>query len=219
MEYNSCISQLTESLDKEKEEYYKLKGQLDILENDKKSLRLKLNELNKEEEKLLQVKLLLQNAAEFARNQSKQQIEYIVSNCLQYIFNSNLEFKIELSEKANRSEAEFYVITSLDDEIKLITKPETSRGGGVVDIVSLALRIALLEAHNPKINGPLILDEPAKHVSEDFIINVADFLKQVSTMFKRQVIMVTHNTHLLESADVKYRVELIDGISTVTSLT
>lgn len=219
MEYTNYIDRLNQSLGKEKEEYYKLKGQLDILENDKTNLNSKLNELNKEEERLLLVKHLLQNAAEFARNQSKQQIEYIVSNCLQYIFNSNLEFKIELTERANRSEAEFYVITSLDDEVKLITKPETSRGGGVVDIVSLALRIALLEAHNPKINGPLILDEPAKHVSEDFIINVADFLNQVSTMFKRQVIMVTHNTHLLESADVKYRVELIDGISTVTSLT
>ncbi|MCX7951780.1 MAG: ATPase [Clostridiales bacterium] len=219
MEYINYIDKLNEYLNKEKEEYYKLKGQLDILENEKKNLNFKLTDLNKEEEKLLLVKHLLQNAAEFARNQSKQQIEYIVSNCLQYIFNSNLEFKIELTEKANRNEAEFYVITSLDDEMKLITKPETSRGGGVVDIVSLALRIALLEAHNPKINGPLILDEPAKHVSEDFIINVADFLKQVSNMFKRQIIMVTHNTHLLESADIKYRIELIDGVSTVTSLT
>lgn len=219
MEYINYINTLNEYLNKEKEEYYKLKGQLDILENEKKNLSLKLTDLNKEEERLLLVKHLLQNAAEFARNQSKQQIEYIVSNCLQYIFNSNLEFKIELTEKANRNEAEFYVITSLDDEMKLITKPETSRGGGVVDIVSLALRIALLEAHNPKINGPLILDEPAKHVSEDFIINVADFLKQVSNMFKRQIIMVTHNTHLLESADIKYRIELIEGVSTVTSLT
>ena len=76
------------------------------------------------------------------------------------------------------------------------TKPEQSRGGGVIDIISLALRIAFLQIHKPKIEGPLILDEPAKHVSEDYIFNVADFLKRASEMFNRQIIIVTHNNHL-----------------------
>lgn len=196
-----------------------MKGQLEAFEKEKQHLEEKLKELSNREEELFKIRQLFQIASEYARNQSKHQIEYIVTNCLQYIFNSNLEFNIDLNEKANRSEAEFFVVTNIDENTKIVTKPENSRGGGVVDIVSLALRIALLEAHNPKINGPLILDEPAKHVSNDFIINVAEFLKQVSQMFNRQIIMVTHNTHLLESADMKYKVEIIDGISTVTPLT
>lgn len=213
------IQNLTKSLNQEKEIYYQLKGKLDTLNNEKIKLNEKMEILDKKELTLLETRRLLQSVSEYARNQSKQQIEYIVTNCLQYIFNSNIEFKIELNEKANRNEADFYVITPLDNGQNVVTRPEVSRGGGVVDIVSLALRIALLEAHNPKINGPLILDEPAKHVSDDFIINVAEFLKQVSNMFKRQIIMVTHNTHLLESADKKYKVELIDNVSTVTPLT
>ncbi|CDF57972.1 hypothetical protein [Thermobrachium celere] len=213
------IQNLNKSLNQEKEIYYQLKGKLDTLNNEKIKLNEKMEILDKKELTLLETRRLLQSVSEYARNQSKQQIEYIVTNCLQYIFNSNIEFKIELNEKANRNEADFYVITPLDNGQNVVTRPEVSRGGGVVDIVSLALRIALLEAHNPKINGPLILDEPAKHVSDDFIINVAEFLKQVSNMFKRQIIMVTHNTHLLESADKKYKVELIDNVSTVTPLT
>ncbi|MCX7695843.1 MAG: ATPase [Caloramator sp.] len=210
---------LNKKFEEEKQIYYELKGQLQALNNEKKAIEEKLKVLEKRELTLLESKRLLQNVSEYARNQSKQQIEYIVTNCLQYIFNSNIEFKIELNEKANRNEADFFVITPLENGQSVTTRPEVSRGGGVVDIVSLALRIALLEAHNPKINGPLILDEPAKHVSEDYVINVAEFLKQVSKMFNRQIIMVTHNTHLLESADKKYRVELIDTVSSVTPVT
>jgi len=74
----------------------------------------------------------------------------------------------------------------------------------------------MLECSNLDIKGPIILDEPAKHVSDDYITQVAEFLKQVTYMFNRQVIMVTHNRHLSEMADKWYRVELVDGISIVT---
>jgi len=86
----------------------------------------------------------------------------------------------------------------------------------VIDIISLAIRIAMLECSNLEIKGPIILDEPAKHVSDDYITHVAEFLKQVTHMFQRQVIMVTHNRHLSEMADRWYRVEMKDGISVVT---
>ncbi|CCJ33815.1 hypothetical protein [Caloramator australicus] len=123
-----------------------------------------------------------------------------------------MEFFIDIKEKGEKIEAEFYVISEQNNN-KIITKPQDSRGGGVVDIISLAIRIAMMEIHYPKIEGPLILDEPAKHVSDDYIVNVAEFLKNVSSMFNRQIIMVTHNSHLLESGDYVYRVTLNNGIS------
>lgn len=153
------------------------------------------------------VSLLLQRTSEFARNQAKIQIETLVTNCLQYIFESNIEFKIEIEELYGKPNAEFFVITKEDNTI-IKTKPEQSRGGGVVDIISLALRIAFLQVHKPKIEGPLILDEPAKHVSEEYIFNVADFLLRTSEMFDRQIIMVTHNNHLSSIGTNAYRISL-----------
>ena len=85
----------------------------------------------------------------------------------------------------------------------------------MIDIISLAIRIAMLECSDEEIKGPVILDEPAKHVSDEYIVQVSEFLKQVALMFKRQVIMVTHNNHLREMADRWYKVEMIDGISIV----
>lgn len=173
---------------------------------------LKLNSTQLEIELLEKVAIVFQKTSEFARLQAKHQIETLVTKCLQYVFESNIEFVIEIDELRNKSNAEFYVINEMDDMI-IKTKPELSRGGGVVDIVSLALRIAFLQIHKPPIQGPLILDEPAKHVSEDYIFNIGNFLKQTSEMFNRQVIMVTHNQHLSAISNKAYRVELVGSIS------
>ncbi len=160
------------------------------------------------------VVVLLQKTSEFARNQAKLQIESLVTNCLQYIFENNSEFQIEIEESYNKPSAEFYVITKGKDII-VKTKPELSRGGGVIDIISLALRIAFMQIHKPSIEGPLILDEPAKHVSNDYIYNVAEFLKKASEMFRRQIIMVTHNNYLSAIGTNTYRVELNGTVSHV----
>lgn len=174
-----------------------------------------LNRINEYYKTLEQVMVLFQLTSEFARKQAKDQIESLVTKCLQYIFESNIEFLIELEEARNKSNAEFYVINDTPDFF-LKTKPEQSRGGGVVDIVSLALRISFLQTHKPPIQGPLILDEPAKHVSEDYIYNVGDFLKQTSEMFNRQIIMVTHNAHLAALSNTAYRVDISGTTSKVT---
>ena len=129
-----------------------------------------------------------------------------------------MEFKIEINELYGKPNAEFYVLTKTEESI-IKTKPELSRGGGVVDIISLALRIAFLEIYKPKIEGPLILDEPAKHVSEEYIFNVADFLKKTSELFNRQIIMVTHNNHLSSIGTKAYRVYMKESKSYLEEIT
>ncbi|MEW8974357.1 MAG: ATPase [Tissierellaceae bacterium] len=181
-----------------------------------------LNQYNAEMDEILsdvqlleKVVVLFQKTSEFAREQARVQIESLVTKCLQFIFGNDIEFSIEIEELRNKANAEFYVVSE-SDNIMIKTKPELSRGGGVVDIVSLALRIAFLQIYKPSIQGPLILDEPAKHVSEDYIYNVGDFLKQTSEMFNRQIIMVTHNQHLSALSDYSYRVSLNGSKSNIT---
>ncbi|MBW4828744.1 MAG: ATPase [Clostridiaceae bacterium] len=193
-------------------------GKRDKILEQIKDISADLSNISENVEVLEKVNILLQKTSEYARGQAKKQIEVIVSNCLQYIFDSNMEFIIEIEELYGKPNAEFYVITKEGKNI-IKTKPELSRGGGVVDIISLALRISFLQVHKPFIHGPLILDEPAKHVSEDFIFNVADFLKRTSEMFGRQIIMVTHNNHLSSVSTNSYRVQLKGTESTVEKVT
>lgn len=189
----------------------KIKEQLLEFENNVKEIENKIELLSK-------VGVLLQKTSEYARSQAKIQVESLVTKCLQYIFETNIEFLIEIEELRGKSNAEFYVINQVEDII-IKTKPELSRGGGVVDIVSLALRIAFLQTHKPKIQGPLILDEPSKHVSDEYIFNVAEFLKQTSELFERQIIMVTHNNHLAAIGSNSYKVDLKGSISILTKIT
>lgn len=175
-----------------------------IDENKEKKIK-ELKSIEKEKELLELVNILLQKTSNFAREQSKNQIEQLTSNCIQFIFENNSKFRIEIDELYNKASAEFFIVDE-EENIEIKTRPMESRGGGLVDIISLALRISFLQLYKPLIDGPLILDEPAKHVSEEYIYNVADFLKRSSEMFNRQIIIVTHNTHLASITPNVYKI-------------
>lgn len=163
-----------------------------------------------------QARLLLQEVAEFAREQARQQIESLVTNALQFIFGGDTQFRVEIEEKHKQPSAEFYLTSTYEGGYRVETRPQEARGGGVVDVVSLALRVALLEACG--LEGPLLLDEPGKHVSEEYSLQVATFLKQLSQSFGRQIILVTHNQHLAQSGDKAFLVEMQQGVSRVREL-
>jgi DNA repair exonuclease SbcCD ATPase subunit len=191
------------------------KGQQKRLLQEREACAAQLAALQEQSQVFEQVAVLLQQTSEHARKQAREQIEMLVTNTLRSVFGPDYAFRIELSERAGRPEAEFYVVSRYGGE-KLETRPQDARGGGVVDVVALGLRIAMLETYRPRLEGPLILDEPAKHVSDEYIQATAQFLKMVSQFFNRQVIMVTHNTYLAETAEVAYQVTLRDQQSVVT---
>ncbi len=207
-ELNNIVFKQSAFLNREKGKRDKLKEQLEQNES-------KINILEEEIELLEKVNVLFKKTSEFAREQAKTQVESLVTKCLEFVFDDDIYFEIDIEELRGRPDAKFYVVTNMEDkEIRL--EPENSKGGGVVDVVSLALRVAFLETHRPKILGPLVLDEPAKHVSEEYIYNVSEFLKQNSSLFNRQIIMVTHNDFLAAIGDRSYSVSMEDGISIVS---
>lgn len=216
LELNETINHLNESVQKLTVDLATKKALREKIQKDLSNKQRSLQKASETIDILEQVRILLQRASEYAREQIKQQIEILVTHCLQFVFGPDLEFVIELTETSGKADAQFYVISVVNGE-KIKTKPQDARGGGIVDVISLALRIAIIQSTNYYKDGPIILDEPAKHVSSDYIANVAQFLKQISDVFQRQVIMVTHNHYLSEIADLAYRVELKDGYSAVSA--
>lgn len=192
-------------------------GIRDSIEEQIEKKKSEIEAVEGEEKKLNGVVFLLQKAADFSRNQATHQIEDIVTQSIAYIMQNSSRFNVDLSEKRGLPIAEFFVESDYGD-YKVKTKPELSRGGGVVDIVSLALRIAFLENHRPKMDGPLFLDEPGKHISDDYIFNMGEFLKECSRLFSRQIIMVTHNDYLTNICDKAFRVDIRNGTSGVTEV-
>lgn len=209
-------TELQEVAHRFRQQYERRRGQQEHLLQEKEQWSQKSAVIQCEIEDYTKARYLLQEAAVFAREQAKQNIEAWVTGALQFVFNTDdMAFKVVLSEKNNRPDAEFYVVSNYDG-VLVETKPQDARGGGVVDVVSLALRIALMESGKAQTDGPLMLDEPGKHVSEEYGMMLAQFLKGVTQKTERQVILVTHNHYLAESGDRSYQVVLNNGVSLVT---
>jgi len=170
------------------------------------------------------VQALFGSVSGFAREQLKARVEQTVTAALQSIFeDSRLGFKIEIKTTAGKPAAQWQVVTTYPaaEVAKTVAmNPEDARGGGITDIVSLALRLALLELARPKPEGPVLLDEPGKHLSAEYVPNLAEFLKQYANRTGRQVIMVSHHHALADVADVAYRIQMDEnGVSVATRLT
>jgi len=159
-----------------------------------------------------QVQLLFAKVSEYAREQLKTRIEETVTAALITVFGEGYTFRINLRTVGGQPAAEWQVISQYGD-FEVAASPEDSRGGGIVDVISIALRLAMLELVRPKPGGPVIFDEAAKMVSREYLPNLAYFFKQYAAKTEKQIILITHAEQLAEAADRSYMVTLKNGES------
>lgn len=205
-----------------------LTGQRDVFQSQLTQAQHSLTQAQSDIEAWQKVQVLFGQVSEFAREQLKTRVEQTVTAALQAIFeDSRLEFRIELKIIASKPAAEWQVVSTYPSPagqggdtgtMTVAANPEDARGGGITDVVSLALRLALLELARPKPEGPVLLDEPGKMISAEYVPNLAEFLKSYAQRTGRQIILVTHHEALADVADVAYRVEQRDGVSEVVRL-
>ena len=212
---NKDISSLKDKYENLREKYISDKTLYDRLNLEIEEINKEIKANEKDIDLLSKVDILFRETSNYAREQIKTSIEDTVTAFLNTIFNDNISLEIELISDQSSPVAHFYVVTELEDRI-IRVNPVDSRGGGIVDIVSLALRFAVLDIYEGGLEGPIILDEPAKHVSYQYIDNVGKLLHQVSEIKGKQVIMITHNNYLAESGDIIYGISQVDGESSIS---
>jgi DNA repair exonuclease SbcCD ATPase subunit len=101
-------------------------------------------------------------------NKIKEGFENIVNYAIKSIMGDiDNVFSIDFGRHGNLSELDFNI------------EPNDTDSGGYADIVSLALRIAVIELYKPKINGMLIFDEPFKCISKEYIQSASQFLTSI----------------------------------------
>ncbi|MFJ5716583.1 chromosome partitioning protein ParA [Neobacillus sp. NPDC093127] len=189
-------------------------AQRDLLRQQKEAARNRLEAAESELRDFDLVQILLQQTSEYARQQAKTQIEEVVTSALSVVFGKDYRFIVNIEVKANQPVAEYFLES--EGVTTQLKPPDYDRGGGVADVVSLALKLAVGELSG--IRGPLFLDEVGKHVSQEFAQNVAFFLKEFSSKFNRQICLITHNPVLAEIGDVSLQVRQIGGKSKVEAL-
>ncbi len=208
------LSHIEFSLSEMRSRYNQALGQKEMLDKQLQDSKTELTQTEKDIEIWQQVQVLFSKASEFARAQLKARIEKTVTAALQAVFEDDSEFRVYIRQLGGAPAAEWQLVSSKGESgTKVVSDTEDGDGGGASDVVSLALRAALLELSRPKPEGPFILDEPGKMIDKTARPNTARFVKQYVAQTGRQGIMITHHDELEEVADVAYRVVQVDGIS------
>jgi DNA repair exonuclease SbcCD ATPase subunit len=160
---------------------------------------------------------VLTSYGEQQQTQVQQQIEQLVTQGLQVVFEENLSFHLIQSVKANQAVVEFVVRSAYGDKT-VDTPVMDARGGGLAAVVGFILRLVVL-LKTPSVRKLLILDESFAHVSAEYRSRLAEFLRAVADRAGVQVFMITHDPDYGDVADKLYRLELNAGGETeVTAL-
>lgn len=206
------VSTLAHKLSVMEDEYNQRKAQKNILVDQKTKLEQKIQGERDKKLELEKVSTLLVKTADAAREAGRQRLEKVVTRALQFVFGPDFSFEIELDESGGKPVARFLVCSPGENGEVVKNEPQDSRGGGINDIVASALQVAVMVVYNePKIQGPIILDEPGKHVSEEYVVKFGEFLQFVSKTFNRQINMVTHQPHLALTADKTLISQIVGG--------
>lgn len=157
------------------------------------------------------VQILLQKSSDYARQQTKGRIEELVGQALTVVYGTPHKFIIDLVTRSSRPEADYY----LHDGTTLVQlkKPVFDTGGGKINIITIALRLGIDEIEGD--TAPFFLDEIGANVDGEAAVNLAFFLKQYSTQFNRQIILITHNDALSDAADYGMHVSKKNGEAVV----
>ena len=193
------------------ERFFKIKAHKQYLEKtaQESKLQVLLNETNLS--KFSDALDFLYKFSEFTRNEVKTKLETLSNLALSSVFtDKQMEFRVVPTRNKKGLFYELYIITDGN-----ITPLEDCKGGGVLDIISLCLRISYLRIFKGSLRQVLILDEPFKNL--DYIRRLAaiDWLSTTAREMGLQLIIVTHLVDLIEKADKAIRVEQINGVSKV----
>ena len=174
-----------------------IKGQCSLLTEQIEQSEQKIITFDKKKELYTKSVELLNLVSEATKTKTKLGFEKIVTYALRFILNdSRYGLNLNFHRRGNLTELNFNLKTpNCKESLEILN----ATGGGILDIFSLALRVSLLSLVKPKIEGFLLLDEPFKMLSSNYLNNAEKFLHAINKKLNRQIILITHKTEFLNS--------------------
>lgn len=181
----------------------KLSFELEVLEQKIKDNNILLTDVKNKNNIAESSKQVINKIILSTRDQAIEFIENIVNCALLDVFqNPNLKLKLQLNTEGAKTS-----ISTFIEENGELYDIESSRGGGLRDLVSTAILICCRSLVRPKIELPLLLDESFRflHSTKDnaFKSNAFKFLKEVANKLDMQIILITGEADkdAIENAD------------------
>ena len=176
-----------------------LKGEYKTLLNQQNECEKAIVKYKEDEITYVQAVELLSLVQKVTTDRIKNAFEDIITHALNYIFESDkYSFHLVFGRRGNLHELDFAVQTPEKTEP---LDPMLTDAGGTLNIISLVLRIVLMEVSSPKINGFLLLDENFANLSPEYQPRASEFLNEIRIKFKRQIIMITHSNEFIDNSN------------------
>lgn len=208
-----------ERLESLKKKHSEDKGKKQLLEETIVKKKEESSEIKNEINQNVVLREILHDSSEEARRKSKELLENVTSNAISLVTGENLEVKINLAIKNNTMNADLILEAKYPGDVVIETNPAQEDAGGAADVVSLAAFEGIRMLAGKGNSAPLFLDEPLKYVSAGNSKGAADFIKGLTEMTEIQTFVITHELNNLPNvADKAYKLELVDGKSTVRAL-
>lgn len=197
------------------ERFSKLQGKQEQILTDIRTSKQELKTLNKRQIHIENAQVLLQTTAQETQDGLKIHLQDIVQMALDTCFPDEFQFCIDFELKRGSTVCEMYLKDPESEYDDFRIHPMQASGGGLVDIISLALRLAVWTLSKP--DNLIVLDEPFKFLSDNLRPMAGEILYNMSRKLGLQIIMVTHDPVLMEIADRVFKVRKTrSGVSKVT---
>ena len=170
----------------------RMEGVRDVLESQQVTLDKRIIESSKEQDVLSEAREVVLLTHRYIHEQLEIRISNIVTTALDVVFDDPYQFRLEFSVRGSSHSEARPILSRRGQEYDAIL----DCWGGVVDVVSFALRLACLLLSHPAPDKILILDEPFRFVSQDLQVRVRDMMEMLSRELGVQFLIVTHEDEL-----------------------
>jgi DNA repair exonuclease SbcCD ATPase subunit len=197
----------TRTIDKMRTKLARDTARRDMLQTALAEHMASLEKMTQRTEYLTKAREIIMLVGKLTQQQLEYQISNLVSLALATVFDDPYTFSVQFIERHNMVEADL-LLQKGDDTYD----PLESVGGGVVDVVSFALRIT-----DWKLRGGrafIAFDEQFRNVSRDRQPKVGLLLKRLSEELHIQIVLVSHQNEVNDMADKVFLVkhgEVIDS--------
>ena len=137
---------------------------------------------------------------EVMNSASVEDIEKLITEALQTIFDKPYKFKMNPQVKRGNMT---YSFTLGDNETDIMD----AEGGGIVQVISLLMRIVTISISKPKLQKILVLDESLGMLSAEYISNASKSIKDLGSKLGFTIVLVTHQQQFVDEADAAYKIE------------
>lgn len=188
----------------------RLKGKAEAIQDQYERTEAEVNRLEAEAQTLDLVIALFRQLMDSEISESIRTLDQLQTEGLRAVFHDqNNSVRSELEIKRGKVGIQMLTQRSYSDGSMVEGESDKAFGGAVSTVQSVLLRIFVMLRRG--LRPVLLMDETLAAIEGDYILHMAQFLSLLAKRFSFDILLVTHDPKLVDSADHAYRIHQSNG--------